>query len=94
MITIRHSLPPESLASAMIRLQATFARAGLDLDAMDVRFEHTEEVPADFSEKLKVLSLAHFPESAELPNLKTTPWERANPNAPFWRKLQRNRRRR
>ncbi len=93
MITIRHSLSTDELAAAMPRLRESFARAGLDLDAMDVKFEHAEQGLPSFSEKIAELVLTHFPQSSELPNFKTTPWERANPNAPFWRKLQHNRRR-
>ena len=92
MITIRHSLAPESLDAAMIRLEESFARVGLDLKTMDVKFEYAEQGLPSFSEKITELVLTHLPESTEVFDLKTTPWERANPNAPFWRKLQRRRR--
>lgn len=92
MITIRHCLSPEGLALASVRVLEAFACAGLEFDALEVKFEEAEQETADFSEKLSTLVLSHFPERRELLNLKTTAWERANPNAPFWRKLQRRKR--
>lgn len=91
MITIRHSLSPETLTAAIARLRASFERAGMDLDSMDVRFEYKGEETSTFSEKIHELGISTAALQANLDpgiTLKSTPWERANPNAPWYRRLQ------
>jgi hypothetical protein len=94
MITFRHSLTEEELAAMMPRLSECFARAGLDLDTMDVLFQFSqqglsEEALSELNlETLKVRMVHSVEEIPALPFLKMTPWERANPNAPFWRRLK------
>lgn len=96
MITIRHSMNEEDLAAAMQMLGRAFTRAGLDLDSMEVRFEFAEDKLSSFSFSNTELVLKKALEQPLLDSglaLRSTPWERANPNAPWYRRHEQKQRR-